>query len=446
MIRRYGLALLLVCPALLCGQEQSEPAGNVLTLDQAIALALRNNRLVSNAALDVEKSRIDLSIMRTRRLPIFDMSLYASQLLTPVSFEFKEGVFGTFPSIGPVPGRDTKIVTPRRPNELVLANATQPLSQLYKIGLGMKLTDLSLEIAKERLRLERQSTLNGIKRLYYGLLQSESGLRATEEAINLYRELDRVVAENLAQRTALKADSLEVKTRLAKAEYDALTLRQGLATQKEQLNNLLGRDINTEFSISPISESPSAAPNLDAARTRALNERPEVKEARLKLQQTEYDRRLKKAEYIPDVSMRFTYLSPFSIEVLPKNIASAGIYVTWEPFDWGRKTLEMKQKTKTMEQAKNGLREAENQVLIEVNARFRKLEESRSLLHLTQLAQETARERLRVATNKYKEHAVQLKDVLEAETQLSQANHEYQQGLLLFWTAQADFEKALGEE
>ncbi len=446
MIRICVLGVLLVYPALLCGQQPGAPAGNVLTLDQAVALALRNNRLVSNAELGVEKSRNELSIMRTRRLPIFDVSLFASQLLTPVSFEFKEGVFGTFSSIGPVPGRDTKIVTPRRPNELVLANATQPLSQLYEIGLGVKLTDLNLEIAKERLRLERQSTVNEIKRLYYSLLQAESGLRATEEGIVLYRELDRVVGENLAQQTALKADSLEVKTRLAKAEYDALTLRQGLTTQKEQLNNLLGRDLNTEFSISPVPDEPSAAPDLDASRVRALNQRPEVKEARLKLQQTEYDRRLKKAEYLPDVSMRFTYISPFSIEVLPKNIASAGVYVTWEPFDWGRKSLELKEKTKTIEQAKNGLREAENQVLLEVNARFRKLEVSRSLLRVTQLAQETARERLRVATNKYKEHAVQLKDVLEAETQLSQANHEYRQGLLGFWSAKADFEKALGEE
>ena len=57
------------------------------------------------------------------------------------------------------------------------------------------------------------------------------------------RELDRVTGDYVAHQVALKSDSLEVKTRLAKAEYEALNLQNQLATQKEQLNNLLGRDV-----------------------------------------------------------------------------------------------------------------------------------------------------------------------------------------------------------
>jgi outer membrane protein TolC len=41
---------------------------------------------------------------------------------------------------------------------------------------------------------------------------------------------------------------------------------------------------------------------------------------------------------------------------------------------------------------------------------------------------------------------VLLKDVLIAQTSLSNANYEYQEALLSFWTAKADFEKALGED
>jgi outer membrane protein len=39
-----------------------------------------------------------------------------------------------------------------------------------------------------------------------------------------------------------------------------------------------------------------------------------------------------------------------------------------------------------------------------------------------------------------------LKDVLQQQTTLAQANQQYQQALSSFWTAKANFERALGEE
>ena len=61
-------------------------------------------------------------------------------------------------------------------------------------------------------------------------------------------------------------------------------------------------------------------------------------------------------------------------------------------------------------------------------------------------AQETAREGLRINTNKYRLTAALLSDVLQSEANLAESNHQYQQTLLNYWTARADFEKALGED
>ena len=68
------------------------------------------------------------------------------------------------------------------------------------------------------------------------------------------------------------------------------------------------------------------------------------------------------------------------------------------------------------------------------------------MLRVSQLAQEATREKLRVTMNKYTQQAVLLKDVLHAQAELAGANDQYQQALLSFWTARAEFEKALGEE
>ena len=48
-------------------------------------------------------------------------------------------------------------------------------------------------------------------------------------------------------------------------------------------------------------------------------------------------------------------------------------------------------------------------------------------------------------TERYKAQTSLLRDVLEAQTAVEQANDQYQQALLSFGLARAEFEKAMGE-
>jgi outer membrane protein TolC len=131
---------------------------------------------------------------------------------------------------------------------------------------------------------------------------------------------------------------------------------------------------------------------------------------------------------------------------VPRSVNGIGIQVEWEVFDWGRKKRELAEKTRSIVQADNTVLETESRVLLEVNSRFRTLQESCQLIRIAQLAQTTARANVQIAASKYRLEAVLLKDVLTAQTSLANANYEYQKALLTFWTAKADFEKALGED
>ena len=85
-------------------------------------------------------------------------------------------------------------------------------------------------------------------------------------------------------------------------------------------------------------------------------------------------------------------------------------------------------------------------MLMDVNDKYRKLRQSRTQLHVARLSQETAMESLRVVKNKYCVQAVLLKDVLQGQVNLEQSNSDYQQALVSFWNARADFERAVGED
>jgi outer membrane protein TolC len=417
-----------------------------LTLDQAVALALRENRQVIVALLELDKFGDRLAVAKTHRLPRFEFSVLAAQLVNPVEFNFKKGDLGNLTGIGPVPGDDVTVKAPRRPAFFINGSAFQPISQQYRLGLVDRKIETGREIAAEQLRGKRLEVANNVKRAYYAVLQSQSALRSVEQTLKLYQELDRVTDQFVVQQAALKADSLEVKTRVEKVIYEAMTLRDQLEDQQEKLNNLLGRDIRTEFRVSPVSELTRYEADLGTARELALSQRPEIIEAKLKIKATEYDRRIKKSEYIPDLSFGVRYAGVQDVKLLPQNIAQAGFLLTWEPFDWGRKRREMAEIDKTSAQARAGLREAQDAVLIEVGDKFRKLRQSRQALLTARLGQDAARENARVLNARYAAQEALIKDVLQSQAALADADHQYQQALLSFWTAKADFEKAIGAD
>lgn len=445
-IRKFHfVSCLLVClVGFPTASRAQSPEAETLTLEQAIALALRDNRQIKSSALESLKFDDRAAATRARRLPEFKFNALGSQLLSSLDFKFERGVFGSYPNGEPNPATDSVISTPRRPIFVLAGQINQPLSQLYGIGLKLKRLGVGREIAERQTEAQRQAVVNNVKRTYYAILQTQIGLRTMEETIRLYRELDRVTGEYVVQKIALKADELEVETRLAKSEYEAATLADQLASQKEQLNQLLGRDIHTEYNVSAAPEFSGYEIDIVAARERALASRPEIQEARLRIKQAEYDRRIKKAEYIPEVSLSFSYISPQNINFIPRQISSVGLSVSWEPFDWGRKKRELAEKSRDLAQAQLSLREVESQALIEVNAKFRKLQQTRQMLAIGRMAEETAREQLRVVSNRYTAKAALLKDALGAQASLAEANQQYQQALLAFWAARADFERAIG--
>ena len=368
-----------------------------LLLDQATQLALAHNRGVANAGLDAAKAGDRLAAARTQQFPSVNFYALGAQQLNTFSFTFERGLLGTFPGTGPVPAEDTRVSTPLRPTGFLVGRISQPLSSLYRIRLKLGLLELNTKLAREQTRAEKQAVVRDVRRAYYGLQQVEASLQTVQETLKLYRELDTLTANYVKQEVALKGDLLEVETRLARTEQTELTLRNQQASGKEQLNQLLGRDVLMDFTVTPPEEADAYDLDLAGARQKALEQRPEIREARLKRQQAQQDLRAKRAEYIPDLSVDFNNLTLLNFSnFLPVHINSVGFSLSWEPFDWGRKKQEVTEKRRTIEQADNSLADAESLVVIDVNTKHRQLAQTRAQLRVSHLALQTALENLRV--------------------------------------------------
>src|SRR5258706_6565414 len=438
-----GLLLLLLVPGVDKAQQSAPASGESLTLDQAIALALHDNHAIKIAKLEVERADEDISAAKTYRLPSLHAYTSVSSNLVNNELKVPNPSNNLFPGLGPF----FTLNDSRKVTAIFAASAIEPLTQQYRIGLNIKSQRVAREIAEAQLRQHQSETIDLVKKAYYAILQTGSALSSVEEALKSYKELDKVTGDYVVQQTSLKADLLVVQTRLARVEYQQLELTNQLATQKEQLNTLLGRAVDISFEVADGSQVTSFETNLAGAAKIALERRPELEQARLAIEQATLDRRIKKSEYIPDLSAGFVYLTPRNYApVIPKNFANVGVVVSWEIFDWGRKKHQLAEKDKAVEQAQNSLQEKADQVLMDVGDKLRKLQQSGQALRGAKLEESSATENLRVSTGRYKFQEALLSDVLQSQAFLAEATHEYQRTLLAFWTAKAEFEKALGED
>ena len=113
----------------------------------------------------------------------------------------------------------------------------------YKIGLGIRATELGRDIAREGVRAERQKIAADVRTAYFNLVATQAAVDAAREAVRTMEEAQRVTARYAAEETVLRAEALEVDARLAKSLYELSVAENGLTTQREHLNELLGRDL-----------------------------------------------------------------------------------------------------------------------------------------------------------------------------------------------------------
>src|SRR5258707_6931534 len=358
--------------------------GAVLTLDEAVRLAKSNNRDLKIWRLDIGKQREALGEARTHLYPRFDTSVLAAELLTPLDFKIKKGQFGTFSGTGPIPGSNTNLHTPARPIAIASVTATQPLTQLIRIHLFIADQRLKVDAAQLSFDQREQKLTDDVRHSYYQVLQSQIQYESQQSVVKYLEELLQLTDRRFSQHAALEADRLSVKAEVAKATYQLTTIEDTLADNKEALNHLLGRRVQTEFSVELVPATLPEQEDLPAARATALERRPEMKLAANRVRQADLATRSEKTHYIPDVSIQASYLGPENINFLPQNIGSVAPLLTWQPWDWGGKRPKIRQAALAEQQAGLSLEDTREQVLIEVDASFRQLREARAHLTVTQ--------------------------------------------------------------
>jgi outer membrane protein TolC len=433
-------AVALLAPA----QESSTP---VLTLEEAVQQAVASNSALKIASLETLRATDDLAAAKTRRFANTQVIAFGAQLLTKPSVTFEQGSLGVYPSVGPIPATNDKIDIARKPVAGVFASVLQPLSTQYRLHLQLTALKFGVEVTKQDQEKTRLEVIDRVRQAYYTVVEAQSAVDSLEASLPFYEETKRLAGENLRRETILESNLLGADAQLLKTQNQISDAKDQVAAASEKLNDLMGRDIHTAFRVTEIGAADSEVEALAALEERALKSQPSLKKADLQVQQAHYDARAKKAEYIPDVSLAFDYATTGNFSpALPSNITFAGLQLTWEPWDWGRRREEHAAKRLKEEQAKVAVSSTARAILIEVRTAWRQLENTRRALQLSDATERTARQTLKEVQEQFKREAALSSNLFSAQSDLASADSRQQQALAAFWQARADLKKAIGEE
>jgi len=443
-----GQTLAPLSPALTLEQPAGQrPIIPELTLEQAIEVAVANNSSLKTASLETLRAAEDLAANRTKRFANTEITALGAQLVTKPSVTYPAGSLGVYSATGPIPATNQKVVIPRKPVGIVNVLVAQPLSTQYQLHLQLKALALGLEGTRQDQEKTRLEVVDQVRRAYYTVVEAQSALDSLQASFPCYRESRRLALVNRGKETILESNLLNADAQLLKIQNAISDASAGVASASEKLNDLMGRDVHTQFRVAAIGDADKDLARPETMEASALRNRPDVKKAKFQVQQANYDARAKKAEYIPEVNLAFSYYTTANFENLfPSNVGTVGLSLKWEPWDWGRRRKEYEEKRVKESQAKVGVDATERGVLMEVRNACRQLENTRRQLNLSDANKHAARQKLKELQEQVKREAALSRDLFQAQSDLASADSQKQQALTAFWKARADLKKAIGEE
>ncbi|MFA6583503.1 MAG: TolC family protein [Elusimicrobiaceae bacterium] len=433
------LLLIPLLAALLCPAARA--AEGEISLSSAVALALGNNKYIQIAALEKSKADAETAALKTRRYPAFWVAGLAFKTFEPVNFNMPAK------ALGPLPLVDTPInVLGTDIHGAAMAMAYQPLSEQYRIALGIKAQQLGAGIANEDLRKSVLEITAKVKQVYYGLVQSEKALLASAGAEATYEEAVREGKEHLDSKTILPYEFFRIQAKLASQKYTTLKIENQIKSLTENLNRLMGRDVDSPLAIDGNVEPDLVLPDLAKSRKSALANNPEIRKAELKASQARFGVSIEKSKYIPDLGFGVQYTQLGKTNYIPDNYSGAGLFLTWDVFDWGRKQDNIRKSRSALAQANNLTEETRRQVIIEVSDKHRALAETLALINAAGLERDAAKDELRVLENKYAQDAAKKTDILAARAKYAEAEFQYRKAVLDFLSQKAALQSLISEE
>ena len=397
-------------------QEGLPSLDSELSLDDCIQIAMANSPRMQKAQLAVQSAEISVSNAKNAFLPT--ASAKASGGASSSKY-----------------GSGSRI---NNENLYSQAEADLTISGITDLGRNIRIQNLGLDQSKlDRCDVEN-SIVFSVKSAYYSLLAAQKAVAIRTQSHELYQDQYNRTKAFYDQGLRPKVDVTTAEVDLNNAALSLIRAKNLVKTRNAALGNVMGVTYQEEFKLKSEIELEEAPSSFEEVLTKAYANRPDVLSSKKALQIQEVRLAQAKAAYWPTFVLGASYTrNGDDLRLNTEDIRlSAGIEV---PIFNSFKTYNgVKQAKINLESAKNSDRSLTNDIYLEVQNAFVKLNEAAESIPLAVSNVEKAKENMELAQGRYNEgigDIISLKDA-----QVSYTDSEL--GLL---TARYDYAVALAE-
>jgi outer membrane protein len=300
--------------------------------------------------------------------------------------------------------------------------------------------------ARERLARADQLVVFHVVQAYNGVLFAEKQLAVAEHAASTAKAVMEQSRVRFEAGSTVESDFLSAQVDEASRRQDAVKARNALALARAQLNLAMGvtpeHDYQTSGPSGPLSLQP---PTLADAETRALRERPDVKEQAQHIAAQEASVQAAKSAFGPRLNV-FAAGQADNVNFFGNggNNWTAGAELQFDVFSAGQKKARLEREQAGLDRAHSLKQAAEDGVRLDVRRAWYDFDSARQSVEINRLAAEQAEEALRIVNNRYQAGMTTITEMLRSEDAARTARVNYWEAVYRMSASYAALELAMG--
>jgi outer membrane protein len=421
---RKSIALMLIGGAFVLGAPQVGASALEISLDDSVALTLKNNESVKIAASEKLTAAELLAEAQTGYQPRLDYTFSGSRAGANSSATHIYSVGNQF-------GNQVGLSLP-------LYTGGSVEGQINQAKLGLTSADLAIADAKQQLKL--QATTG-----YFAVMQAQNLVKVNQDTVNdLQAHLTNVQAQ-FAVGTVAKSDVLRSQVAVANAQQTLIQAQNTYDLAVSSLNNVMGLPMDTQIHLKDQLQYTKYNTPLADCVSYALQHRPDGQQADISIASAKEGITIAESGNKPQVNLSadegWSDTHPLGTK---NNSWSIGASASWNLFDAGLTKSKIRSANVAVDKASQQAQQTKDTIQLDVRQAYLSLKNAEKRISTTQVAVDQAQEDYKIAQVRYSSGVGTNLDVMDAEAALLTAKTNSIQALYDYNTSKAQLDKAMG--
>jgi len=427
LLAAAAIATGMLLSSIFPGASLAEGAEMNMNLDEAIRMALTNNPAIKMSMARQEAARWGFKAARVLKTPTVDYS-FARRHTNPAPTQTNP--FGqSFNTYNNTFSLSFPIYTGGRLE-----------GQLEKARLNLTTADHEVQRTKQQIKLNATTG-------YYNLLKARNDVNINRQWVNnLDAHLTNVQAKYSAG-TVARVDVLRTEVERTNAQQRLIIAENSYDLAMAALNNIIGLPLDARLIVADELRHQEYTNTLEYCIEFALQNRPEIRQAKLAMESARQDIRIARSGNRPSVGLNaaHNWNDTTSWGTDNRNWSVTG-NVNLNIFDTGHTRAQKKQAEWGLNAVEEQHVQTRDNVSLEVRQYYLSMREAEKRISTSYVALSKAEEDYKIAQVRYSAGVGTNLDVMDSQVALTTAQNNYAQALYDYNANRAQLEKAMGIE